>query len=95
MLRLVLRVESIGESVISVYNKHNDKIRPLSKDNVNDELFVALNGPQLGEADEVLEKSLDLHFSKSQSGWHFVTNTLFRTNGVEKILKKKNKLGIY
>ena len=62
VLRLVLRVESIGESVISVYNKHNDKIRPLSKDNVNDELFVALNGPQLGEADEVLEKSLDLHF---------------------------------
>ena len=92
-----ISVESIGESVISVYNKHNDKIRPLSKDNVNDELFVALNGPELGEADEVLEKSLDLHFSKSQSGWHFVTNTLFRTNGVviEKILKKKNKLGIY
>ena len=65
-----ISVESIGKSVISVYNKHDDKIRPLSEDNVNDELFGALNGPELGEADEVLEKSPDLHFSESQSGWH-------------------------
>ena len=89
--------ESIGESVISVYKKHNDKLRKLSEENVNDELFVALNGPELGEADEVLQKSLDLHFGKSFNGWHFVTNTLFRTNGVviDAMLKKKKKLGIY
>ena len=56
-----------------------------------------LNGPELGKADKGLEKSLGLHFSKSQSGWHFVTNILFRTNGVViyKILENKEKLGIY
>ena len=37
------------------------------------------------------DKSLDLHFSKSQNSWHFVTHTLFRTNGfvIDKMLKSK------
>ena len=59
--------------------------------------IVALNGPELGEADEVLKESLDLHFTKSQYGWHFTTNTLFKTSGktVDTLLKNKNKFNIY
>ena len=49
-----ISVESVGESVISVYNKHNNKWRPISEDNINDELFVALNGPELGEAEGII-----------------------------------------
>ena len=32
-----ISVESVAESVLSVYNSHNSKIRPISEDNVNDE----------------------------------------------------------
>ena len=87
-------VESVGESVISVFNKHNNKWRTIGEENVNDELFVALNGPELGEADKVLQESLDLHFSKSQHGWHFTTNNLFKTSGltIDILLTIKKKL---
>ena len=47
-------VESVAESVISVYNQHNCKIRNIGEQNANDELFVAYNGPEIGEVEEVL-----------------------------------------
>ena len=92
-----ISVESVAESVISVYNQHNSKIRNIGEENANNEFFIAYNGPEIGEADEVLRDALDLHFSKSRLGWHFTTNTLFHSVGptVDKILKTKNKLNIY
>ena len=91
-----LSVESVAESVISVYNLHNNQLRKLNEDTANDELFVAYNGPEIGEADEVLRQALNLHFSKTRGGWNFSTQ-LFKTAGVvvEKKLREKNKLNIY
>ena len=76
-----LSVESVAESVISVYNLHNNQLRKLNEDTANDELFVAYNGPEIGEADEVLRQALNLHFSKTRGGWNFSTQ-LFKTAGV-------------
>ena len=44
-------------------------------------LCIAYNGPEKGEADYIIKDALDLHSSKSRLGWHFTTNTLFKTPG--------------
>ena len=44
-------------------------------------MFVACNGPEIGECDEILRKALDLHFEKTRLGVHFKTNNLFKTAG--------------
>ena len=44
----------------SVYNQHNCKIRNIGEQNANDELFVAYNGPEIGEVEEALRDALDL-----------------------------------
>jgi hypothetical protein len=31
---------------------------------MHDDIFIAYNGPEIGEADEVLRDALDFHFSK-------------------------------
>ena len=92
-----LSVESVVESVISVYNKHNSKVRNIDETTANDEMFISVNGPEIREADDILKEALDEHFKNSKVGWHFTTNTLFKTAGptVCKILNKKNKLNIY
>ena len=90
-------VESVAESVISVYNRHNSDIRPMEENQVNDEMFVSWNGPEIGEADDILKEALELHFKGSRLGVHFTTNNLFVTAGttVQNILKKKNKFNIF
>ena len=45
-----LSVESVAESVISVYNLHNTKLRAINEETADDELFVVYNGPEIGEA---------------------------------------------
>ena len=67
-----ISVESVAESVISVYNRHNSDIRPMEENQMNDEMFVALNGPEIGEANEVLKEALKLHFEDSRV--HFTNN---------------------
>ena len=71
-------------------------MRKLDEDTANDELFAAYNGPEIGEADEVLRQSLNLHFGKTSSGWNIATK-MFRTSRVvvEQKFKEKNKLNIY
>ena len=92
-----LSVESVAESVISVYNLHNSKVRPISEETANDELFIAFNGPEMGEADETLKEALNLHFAKKHGHWNFTTNSVFKTSSltVKKILEKRNKMNIY
>ena len=90
-------VESVAESVISKYAIYNSKLRNIKDTTANDEMFISINGPELGEANRILEKALDRKFN-GHSGWHFSTQQhLFRTNGitVEKILKQKNVNNIY
>ena len=59
-------------------------------------MFIAVNGPEIGEANETLVKALNLKFGVGK--WHFSTSqNLFKTSGVtvEKILKKKSTFNIY
>ena len=61
-------------------------------------MFVAWNGPQIGEADETLKKALDVHFADKRHGVKFKSNNLFATDGatVESFLtRKKRKINIY
>ena len=60
-------------------------------------MLVAWNGPEIGEADEVLREALNLHISETKLGVHFKTNNMFMTVGptVEKILKRKHKFNIF
>ena len=48
--------------VISIFNQHNSDNRKSSEEKLNDEMFVAWNGPEIGECDEILKNALDLHF---------------------------------
>ena len=50
-----ISVESVAESIISKYALHNSKIRKLNDSTANDEMFIAVNGPELGEASRILE----------------------------------------
>ena len=74
-------VEYIAETVISVYNRHNSDMRPLGEDQLNDVMFVAWNGPEVGEADTILKRALDLHFSGNRNGINFKMNNFFVTAG--------------
>ena len=77
--------------------QHKSKIKKLNDSTANDEMFIAVNGPELGEADALLAKALDRKLA-GKSGWHFSTKqTLFRTSGivVNNILRRKSKLNIY
>ena len=54
-------------------------------------MFIAVNGPELGEADALIARELDRKFA-GKSGWHVSTKqTLFRNSGVlvNNILKKE------
>ena len=79
-------------SYISEYNLHNSDIRPINEETAEDEMNIHLNGPELGEADEILKAALDKHFKGGP--WHFtIQNNIFRTSGqtVQNILSKKSK----
>ena len=82
--------------VCSLYNLHNSKVRAIGEETANDELFISFNGPELGEADKILQEALDLHFASRGGHWHLSTNKLFKTAGltVTKKLEKNNKLNI-
>ena len=73
-----LSVERVAESVISVYNLHNNQLRNTGEERANDGKFVAFNGPDIGEAEGVLKQALDDNFKSSRTGWHF-TQTLLST----------------
>ena len=65
-------VESVTESVISKYSIHNSKIRNIKDKTANNEMFIAVNGPKVGQADETIKKALDRKFG-GRGGWHFST----------------------
>ena len=50
--------------------KHNSKIRKLNASTANDEMFIAVNVPELGKGDVLLAKDLDRKIA-GKSGWHF------------------------
>ena len=60
-------------------------------------MFVAYNGPDIGQSDDVLKQALDDNFKSLRTGWHFTKNTPFNSVGitVDKILKRNNKHNVY
>ena len=67
-------VESIVESMISVYENHFDSKRQLTEEHALEEMQIAQNGPQLAKADALLKAAMDRYW-KSKAGtnaWHFV-----------------------
>ena len=68
----------------------------MGQETANNEMFIAVNGPKIREADETLKKALNLKFGVGKL--HFSTKqTLFRSSGVtvDKKLKEKSTLEIY
>ena len=92
-----ISVESVAESMISKYNIHNSKIRPIGEDTAEHEMMIDYNGPAIGEADGVLMEALQLHFKDNPKGIHFDTHNIFRSNGltVQDILSKKSRLPFF
>ena len=70
-------------------------MRSISDETANNEMFIAVNGPKIGEVDETLKKAFNLKFGIGKL--HFYTQNLFRSSwiNVEKHLKKKSKFEIY
>ena len=54
-----ISIESVAESIISRYALHNRKIRKVYVSPANDEMFIAVNEPELGKAYALLVKALD------------------------------------
>ena len=92
-----ISVESVAESMISKYNIHNSKIRPVDDITVEHEMMIDYNGPDIGEADGVLMEALHMHFKDNSMGIHFNTQNIFRSRGVtvETILSRKSRLPLY
>jgi hypothetical protein len=90
-----MTVESIAESVISRYNTHNSKLRSMSEEAVNNELWIACNGPELGGADRILSSALSKYFR--QGNWHFVTrkgeqSKLYNSKVINRIISQESRL---
>ena len=91
-----MSVESIAESFISIYNLHNNKLRPIEEVTVEAEMMIHMIGLEIGEANKVLKSALNLHFEEKP--WHFLpTQNIFKTQGkvVQGVLSKKSSLPVY
>ena len=53
--------------LLSLYILHNSLLRNIGEERANDEMFVAYNGPDIGEAEDVLKKALDEYFKCSRT----------------------------
>ena len=55
-------------------------LRPISGDTAEAEMMVHMNGPEIGEADNVLKTALDLHFEGNP--WHLIlAGKIIKTHG--------------
>ena len=66
-----LSTESVLESNVSVWERHFDKTRAAANEStMKAEVEIALNGPVLVEADEVIEEAINRYFKGKK--WHFL-----------------------
>ena len=87
--------ESVIESFVSTYEHHSNKIRNMSEDAINDEFTISKNGPEVNNADKIIEDSMDSYFKDRGGEWRFLFKTkLFKESKViNKLQKKKSPLG--
>ena len=87
---VAISVESIVESVVSIYETRQTKSRTLSDDRANYEMQVCYNGPNLAKADTMLEKAIDSYFKAHKQGkWHFTIDPNRLEHTVSKVVDKK------
>ena len=87
--------ESVIESFVSTYEHHSNKIRNMSEDAINDEFTISKNGPEVNNADKLIEDSMDSYFKDKGGEWRFLFKTmLFKESKViNRLQKKKSPLG--
>ena len=88
---------SDAASMISEYNIDKSNMRPIGEDTAEHEMMIDYNGPEIGEADDVLMEALQLHFKDNPKGIHFDTHNIFGSNGltVQNILYTKSRLPLF
>ena len=87
-----ISVESIVESVVSIYENRQSKTRTLSEDSSNQEMQIGINGPSLAKSDNVLEKALNNYFKAHKQGkWHFTMDPKRIEYTVSKTVDSKKK----
>ena len=82
--------ESILESMVSTYEHHFNGMRNMDEDNINEEFFIAVNGPNLAHCNSVVEKAMTLYWKGYD--WHFyrtcLTHQLKEFDGDSKVLHR-------
>jgi hypothetical protein len=69
--------ESILESLVSIYENHFDSNRNMEEDSVNEEFFIAANGPNLAHCNSVIEDAMNIYWQgKKSNSWHFYRTCL-------------------
>ena len=80
---VIIGIESVVESWVSVMESHDSKNRPLGEEMILTETSVSLNGPNPVNCDSVVEEAMRLYWSKCQlknsSDGHFIRKS---SNGI-------------
>lgn len=94
---VAMSVESIVESIVSMYENRQSKFRNIGEKRGNEEMMIAVNGPEISNADKILKKALDNYFKNHRDGkWHFtmdptkITYTISKT--VDSLKTRSSKL---
>ena len=73
---VAISCESIVQSVVSIYENRQNKFRTITDDRANFEMQIGVNGPNLSQADILLENTLDKYFPEHKKGkWHFTMDS--------------------
>ena len=75
-----MSVESVIESMVSIYENRNNKFRPISEERAVLEINIGINGPELTHADGIIQASMTEYWKNSgrrkgdheTKNWHFV-----------------------
>jgi hypothetical protein len=60
-----MSVESVIESMVSIYENRNNKFRPISEERAVLEMNIAINGPELAHADGIIQASMAEYWKNS------------------------------
>lgn len=63
---LMMGLESVVESWVSVMEHHSSELRPLSQERLQAESMIALNGPSVFNCDAVVGEALKSYWSKAK-----------------------------
>ena len=82
--------ESILESMVSTYEHHFNAMRNMDEENVNEDFFIAVNGPNLTHCNSVVEEAMQIYWKGSD--WHFhqksLSHHLKEFDGESKVLHR-------